>query len=176
MVLHLAVCELYHPQIHGASEDPPTDIAERFIIREILSLDDFLGPELDEVLSTSYDFYRDYGERLGEHPTIRNYHAIVARPDYVRVDIVAVENCAGRDGLEWCTGSLKTPYIRILQRAWRNAHKRRNAYIRICKSPYALRCRETTGRFLRSPRRPTTQTRLSTRTPRSGLSTHTVQS
>ena len=156
MVLHIAVCELYHPQIHGASEDPPVDISERFIVREILSLDDFLGPELNEILSLANEFYRDHSWNLSEHPTISNYHAIVGSPDYVRVDVVAVENCTGRDGLDWCTGSLKTSYIRILQKAWRNARKRRNAYIQACKSPYALRYRETTGQFPFSPRRSTT--------------------
>ena len=153
MALHLAVCELYHPQIHGASEDPPADIAERFIVREILSLDDFFSPELDEILSMANKFYRDQGEFLCKHPTISNYHAIAASPEYVRVDVVKVENYTGRDGLEWCTGCLKTSYIRILQKAWRNARKRRNAYIQACKSLSALRCRETTGRFSFSPRR-----------------------
>lgn len=176
MVLHLAVCELYHPQIHGASEDPPADIAERFIIREILSLDDFLGPELEEVLSAANEFYRLHVRHLGKHPTVSNYHAVAGSPDYVRVDLVEVENCTGRDGLEWCTGSLKTSYIRILQKAWRNARKRRNAYIQACKSPYALRCRETTGRFPFSPRRPTMLTGPSTRTAGSGPATQTVQS
>ena len=176
MVLHLALCELYHPQIHGASEDPPRDIAERFIVREILSVDDFFGPDLDEILLAANDFYRDQGARLDEHPIINNYHAIVGSSGYVRVDVVAVENCAGRDGLDWCTGSLKTSYIRILQKTWRNALKRRNAYIQACKSPYALRCRETTGRFLISSRRSTTPTSLLTRTARSGPAALTVQS
>ena len=176
MVLHLALCELYHPQVHGASEEPPQDIAERFIVREILSVDDFLGPELDEILSAASEFYRDYGGNLGEHPTINNFHAIVGSSDYVRVDVVAVENCTGRDGLEWCTGSLKTSYIRILQKRWRNARKRRDAYIQACKSPYALLCRETTGRFPFSPRRPTTPTGLLTRTAGPGPATRTVQS
>ena len=156
MALHLAVCELYHTQIHGASEDPPVDIAERFIVREILSLDDFFSQELDGILSMANKFYLDHGELLCKHPTISNYNAITASPEYVRVDVVKVENYTGRDGLEWCTGCLKTSYIRILQKAWRNARKRRNAYIQACKSLSALRCRETTGRFPFSLRRSTT--------------------
>ena len=176
MVLQLALCELYHPQIHGASEDPPPDIAERFIIREILSVSEFLGPELDEIISTMSEFYRDYGENLSGHPTINNYHAIACSLDYIRVDVVAVENCTGGDGLDWCTGSLKTSYIRILQKRWRNVRKRRDAYIQACKSPYALRCRETTGRFPFSPQGPMTPTGLSTRTAGSGSATRTVRS
>lgn len=176
MVLHLALCELYHPQIHGASEAPPQDIANRFIVREILSVDDFFGQELNEILSAANDFYRDQGTRLDEHPIINNYHAIVRSPDYIRVDVVDVENCTGLDGLDWCTGSLKTSYIRILQKTWRNARKRRNAYIQACKSPYALRYRETTGQFPFSLRRSTTPTGLLTHTAGSGPAPRTVQS
>ena len=174
MVLHLAVCELYHPQIHGTSGDPPADITGRFIIREILPFDDFLSPEVDEILAAANEFYRDHVQYLGEHPTISNYHAIASSPNYVRVDVVEVENCTGGDGLEWCTGSLKTSYIRMLQKAWRKTRKRRNAYIQACKSPYALRYRETTGRFPFSPRG-STLTGPSTRTTRSGSPPRTIQ-
>jgi hypothetical protein len=147
MVLHIAVCEIYHPQIHGATEQPPSDIANRFIVREILSANDFFSSELTEIISVANEFYHDRGPYLKAHPTIDNYHAIIRSPRYSHIDIVEVENCSGEDGIEWCTGALKTSYIRILQKTWRNTRKRRDAYIQACKSLYALQYRETMGKL-----------------------------
>lgn len=147
MPLQLAVCELYHPRIHGATANSPRDIAQRYIVRETLSPEAVLRNEHLDVINLLKCGYASIRRTLGNHPDVRNYRAIISHPDYIKLDVVKVDEISGADGIPWTVGCLKTYSIRVLQRKWRSWYKNQQNIIMRRKHPKALRCRETTGKW-----------------------------
>ena len=149
MSLHLAVCELYNPNVHGISLHPPTDIQYQYIVRDVISLEEFIALDHKPLINELKYFYRTRLPYINNHPTISNYNAITKSPKYIDINIVKISYKTGRDGLDWSTACLKTFYIRLIQRIWKRKLNQRKAYISFCKQLQSLCYRETHGRFIR---------------------------
>ena len=147
MPLHFAVCELYHPRIHGISPNPPKNITQHYIVREILSLEEVLQNEHQEMISTLKITYMRIRRTLTSHPVLTNYRAIIREPDYIKLDIIQSDEIAGDDGYTWTIGYLKTHYIKIIQRKWKTYYKKLQNTIRARKHPRSLQYREITGKW-----------------------------
>lgn len=147
--MQFAVCELYHPCIHGITSNPPKGIARHYIVKDILTIAEVMRGEHNELIEMLNIGYTSMREKLTEHPDIDNFKYIIRRPNYIKLDIVQINEMTGDDGTQWTTGCLKTHYIRLVQRRWKAYYKQRQVIIQARMHPRALRHRETTGRWLR---------------------------
>ena len=145
MVTAIAICELYHPNVHGGGETVPPSISSQYIVREIVSVEEFMRKEYMMLICLMRNIYR--GLHLPDHPLIRNFQIIHKDLDYIKLHIVQINELIGEDGMVWTVGCLKTHFIRLLQRQWRAVLRRRKDILRARKHPKALRHRETTGRW-----------------------------
>ena len=145
MALQFAICELYHPSIHGVTWNPPLDISEQYIVREIFSLDEIMRNEHKTIISLMNKFYCHKLLSIDPHPKILNYNKIAK--SMIQLQIVTVKEIIGEDGIIWYSCYIKTHYIKLLQRRWRAKLKERTKYISMCINLKAIRYRELTGKF-----------------------------
>ena len=78
---------------------------------------------------------------LKPHNTIRNYHNIIARPDYIKPEIA---ECIVLPS-QHCVVIIKTMWIKLIQRKWENIYAERKKIIRMRMSHSSLSKRELTG-------------------------------
>jgi hypothetical protein len=103
----LALCELYHSDIHGNTED-----SDPYIHEHIMVLDTF---ETIEELQESLENYPVWIRPRPEHPCIRNYNGIVRNRRVFGAQIVYVMELSGGESV----GIIRTGGLRRLQRRWR---------------------------------------------------------
>jgi hypothetical protein len=75
------------------------------------------------------------------HKTIRNYHNIISRPNYIRPEIA---ECFELPTLEHIA-IIKTIWLKIIQRKWKVVFAARKLIIKIRSSPSSLVIRQLTG-------------------------------
>lgn len=120
----LAYCEVYHPTIHGADDGA---CLKSYLINRTTSIDDIMQQQDDE--NAQINFTRNiYKMYCYPHPYIRNYIHILKKINYVSLEIV--EHVTLDDGTH--VGILKTFWIKIFQRKWRNLQRK----LRFFKHPY----------------------------------------
>jgi hypothetical protein len=77
------------------------------------------------------------------HKTIRNYHNIISRPDYIKPEI--------GECIELFTGEqiviIKTFWLKIIQRKWKKVFAKRQSIIKYRLSPSSLSFRQLTGKW-----------------------------
>ena len=129
----LAVCEMIHPKIHGNDE-----YMGHYMISWFISLDDFAKTEeYQTTLQLMQDFYWKR-ETSPPHPFLRAFWNIVANKKYYQLQIV--EGRETLDGQQ--TAIIKTFWLRIFQRKWRNICRDRKHALEKIKY---LHHREITG-------------------------------
>ena len=129
----LAICEMIHPTIHGNGF-----YMGHYMVSWFISLDDFVKTEqYHTTLQLMKDFYWKR-ETSPPHPLIRAFWNIVSKKKYYQLQIVEGQELL--DGQQ--TAIIKTFWLRIFQRKWRNMCRDRKCAKR--KSKY-LRHREITG-------------------------------
>ena len=110
----LAVCELMHPSIHGNC----TGQSGHYLLFWFISPDEFLSNEHQTTLDSMKNYYWNRTESP-PHPSVRNYWNMMAKKRFYTLNVV--------DEAELCTGVktaiLKTFWLRIFQRKWRNIYK-----------------------------------------------------
>lgn len=121
----LAYCEVYHPTIHGADDGT---CLKSYLINRTTSIDDIMQQQDDEndQINFTRNIYKMYWYH--PHPYIRNYTNIIKKMNYVSLEIV--EHVTLEDGTH--VGILKTFWIKIFQRKWRNLQNK----LRFFKHPY----------------------------------------
>jgi hypothetical protein len=81
--------------------------------------------------------------RYFPHKTIRNYHNIINRSDYIRPEI--------GECFELITGEqiviIKTIWLKIIQRKWKKVFAKRQLIIKYRSSPSSLTFRQLTGKW-----------------------------
>ena len=97
MALQFAICELYHPSIHGVTWNPPLDISEQYIVREIFSLDEIMRNEHKTIISLMNKFYCHKLLSIDPHPKILNYNKIAK--SMIQLQIVTIKEIIGEDGI-----------------------------------------------------------------------------
>lgn len=140
----LGICELFHPLIHGFSENSDRNIVGKFLLYEIFEPEEFYEGEYLTMLELHYNAYNTfYVRRIEAHPTIRNYHNIIENNNYYKIDIVESEVLPTLETV--CV--IKTFWIKLIQRKWKKIYKQRMEILAKIKNPKILMKREYYGKF-----------------------------
>ena len=142
----LAICELYHPYIHGYNYQSDDTIKYQFMVFEIINLESFYNNDFKE----SVEFIKFiYSELINNnlpnsqnriiHPIIQNYENIITNSINYTLDIIEKDILTGKEMVAY----KKTFWIRIFQRKWKNRYYRKIKYY---KSPNNLFQRQITGK------------------------------
>ncbi len=170
---YLMLCELHFPAIHGktADSDPHIEthylVYDRFEPRTGISyscLDDeeyytdgeYVSDGSDNensgyTINDSIAFLKNHYANpsnfnrasLGSHPTIRNYHNIISRQNYIKPEIGKYIMLPTQEAV----AILKTFWLRIIQRKWKKVFQERNNMIRNRLGLYSLYMRHITGKW-----------------------------
>lgn len=161
---NLVICELYHEAMHGPPQS--VEVLSHYLVNQ--RFDEF--PQMDCDLEEIYNDveFEDDDEDLPEiyyavkihriryimlassrwfrkqpHTSIRNYHTIIGKQDYIQPQIA---QCVYLPGGE-CIAILKTFWLRIVQRTWKKIYKQRLHIIQLRKTPASLFYREVHGKW-----------------------------
>lgn len=102
--------------------------------------------EMDETIEFLQTFYSSNEMQLNaniHHPTIRNYHNIVSRPNYIRPEIGLYIILPTQEAI----AILKTYWIRIIQRKWKKVFQERQKIIQQRCNIIRLSSRRIYGRW-----------------------------
>jgi hypothetical protein len=161
---NLVLCELHYSPIHGKTITSDRNIESHYLL--IYRFDGATGIALDELeeyqeyntdsenenqIIYIFDIQRLYKNeyanlimsRLINHKTIRNYHNIISRPDYIKPEI--------GECIELATGEqvviIKTVWLKIIQRKWKQVFAKRQQIEKYRTSPSSISHRQVTGRW-----------------------------
>jgi len=164
---NIILCELYNENLHGITETSDETINTHYLVIEQfktfntsegvnseIETDDGLtyisntDPEAD-IYSIAkiynnryYTLCRRYKDKL-IHSVIRNYKRIISRRNYIKPEIA--ECIFLKDGE--CVAILKTFWIRIIQRTWKNIYAKRKYIIMQRKRLHELKYKEINGHW-----------------------------
>jgi hypothetical protein len=137
--LILAITELYNPFIHGYTKLNDPCIYGQYIIHQIINIRDFYSKTYYGIILNLLQFYFDYRRRgLNIHPVIKNYSHVLKNLQFINLNIIQI-NRINENKYEIC---IKTIWLKLLQRTWRNKLIKRKKNIQILRNPKNLRLRE----------------------------------
>ena len=126
----IALCELYNNKIHG-----PGPLGHYYVNCRYKSLYMDWIYETADFIHIEYQLLNSY-----DHDLFPNYREIVLREDYIKPEIVECININ-----HCCVAIIKTFWIKIIQRAWRNVLKKREAALKCRQTLSAIRYKEING-------------------------------
>jgi hypothetical protein len=165
---NLMICELHYKPIHGKTRDSWPTIETHYLAincfdvqtgRSILDLESEEDEDSDEdddesvdsvsdleiTIEQSIEFYQTVNPatdaRYVPHICIRNYFNIISRPDYIKPEIGLLVKLPTGESV----AIIKTIWIKLIQRAWKRAYKRRQFVINGRKQIASLNCVRLTG-------------------------------
>jgi len=143
--LQLGICEIFHPKLHGYTNESDPNINGHYIIYTLIELDEFLDESyedcLEKLLEYYYHFFHYRRLNVITHPIIRNYNHILNTIENVKLDIIEVIELSGNEQV----ACIKTFWLKLLQRRWKRIYKDRMDKIRKLKNFHILKNRELTG-------------------------------
>jgi len=164
----LMLCELHYPTIHGQTADSCSEthylVYDRFDGLTGISFQDLENVDFDYDTDEEYDsdddiddgimtinksmmflkdIYINHLSQIQKHPTIRNYHNIISRDNYIKPEIGEYIILPSQEAI----AILKTFWLRIIQRTWKKVFKKRQNIIKYRSNPASLYIREITGRW-----------------------------
>ena len=135
----IALCELYNEKIHGRTDPSSADVLYHFLVcarykklggSHIIDEADFMNGEYNALSNKT-------------HRIFDNYRNIVSNEEYIKPEIVeCVYLPSGH-----CVAILKTFWIKIIQRTWKNVFKKRQFVVERRRMFANLRHREIYGTF-----------------------------
>lgn len=142
---YIAICEIFHPIIHGTDENSSIGIENHFLVSETFEFEEFYNNSYKEMLTIYQGEYNQYSRVLNriKHPTIRNYNNIIKDKNYIKLDIVYIDELAGGETV----GYIKTFWIKLIQRRWKKIYKQRQDILKQRMLPKSIREREITGKW-----------------------------
>ena len=132
---NIVLCELYNT-MHGNNEK---------LFYNYLTISRFKTFDIDEINEIS-EFYNSEYENLenkSELSPIQNFQNIISRENYIKPEIA--EHILLESGHSICI--LKTFWLKIVQRRWKNIFRIRKNILQIRCQPSSLRFREINGRW-----------------------------
>jgi hypothetical protein len=129
----IALCDLYNIKIHG-----PSNINGHYLVNcryKMLHMDWI--QETADFIHTEYQVLHSY-----HHDLFPNYRNIVLRENYIKPEIV---ECIDKDGC--CVAIIKTFWIKIIQRAWRNIMKKREEALKRREKVSCILYKEMNGKW-----------------------------
>lgn len=117
-IYKLILCEHHNPKIHGKTDVSDINIENYLIVIKSFTLNNI--KKNIKIYKRLYQQY-DYHLILNNHPSIRNYYNIASNINYIKPEIA--------ECIILITGEtiaiLKTFWIRIIQKTWKNVYKKR---------------------------------------------------
>lgn len=138
----LAICHLFHPTLHGQTENSDTNILGQYLVFwEVNSRNLYFNNYYNRYLNDLTHFYNIIISHF-PHPIIRNYSNIIKRENYIKFDIVKIDTLNGLEEVAY----IKTFWLKIIQRKWKKIYHNRKNLIKKLSNPKYLLKREITGK------------------------------
>ena len=132
----ISLCELYNKRLHG---DDNSDVLYHYLLHSRCK-----NLDMDYINDITHDMNNKYHCLDNQtHDIFRNYRQIITRENYIKLEIV--EGVYLNTG--HCIAILKTFWLRIMQRKWKNIMKERENIIKKRRHQTSLRHREITGKW-----------------------------
>jgi len=133
---NIILCELYNEKVHGITTE---NVKTSYLVySRFKTLDIKYIKQVRNQIKNEYIYLHNQS-----HDIYRNYRNIIMRDDYIKPEIA---QCIYLETQE-CVAILKTFWIRLIQRTWKNILKKRENIIRNRCHPNSLRHREITGKW-----------------------------
>ena len=147
-VYKLAICEIFHPILHGQDETSSPEIAGQFLVYTLIDLADFYSNAYLFEESSRRRYIKAvqllYGETASEqHSTIRAYNKLAIK--YCSLQIVQTNILTGLEEVAY----LKTFWLKLVQRRWKKIYKARQDLLKERMTIRALTFRARTGKWPR---------------------------
>jgi hypothetical protein len=158
---YLMLCELHSPEIHGECN---TSIGTHYLVYDIfesltgesfhnLNNRDIPTSTSIPIIETATNLNNHYNKlsrrmnmsfyKKQKHPTIRNYHAIISRNNYIKPEIGEYIILPTQEAV----AILKTFWLRIIQRKWKKVFLEQQHIIKMRSHPSSLCYREIYGKW-----------------------------
>ena len=128
---NLAICEIFNPEIHGLSELSSKNITTQFLVHTKILPKEFYNNTYNDTIKIVKKGYYYYRWAEGPmHPIIRNYEHLLKQTRFPNLEIVIIKELEGMEQI----AILKTFWLRIFQRKWKNILKSRRQTLRVLLS------------------------------------------
>ena len=166
---YLMLCELHHPQLHGKDSHSDPNIENHYLIYDrfdpktgisFMDLNNVTEYDTDneydsdneehnennlvkihECINILTQHYAAIINTIIDHPTIRNYNHIISRINFFKPEIGEYIMLPTHEEI----AILKTFWLRIIQKKWKQIFKQRKEIIRLRCYLSNLRIREING-------------------------------
>jgi hypothetical protein len=137
---NIILCELYNEALHGKTDDAHVK-ASYLVYCRFKQLDtDYIDDYADDFNAYYISLINDNHHAIDNHSIYRNYKNIISRQNYIKPEIA---ECVYLENQE-CVAILKTFWIKIIQRTWKNVIKNRKDVLKKCCNLNYLKQREIT--------------------------------
>lgn len=133
----IALCELYNVTIQGPTTSPSTIDGNYLVNCRYKTLCMDWIEETSDFIHAGYRMLNSY-----HHHLFPNYRSIVLREDYIKPEIV---ECMDKDG--YCVAIIKTCWIKIIQRTWKNIMKKREEALKCRRNLLSILYKEINGKW-----------------------------
>jgi hypothetical protein len=162
---HLARCEVYHRKRHGPLDKECFPMKNRILCMESIEFKD-LSDYIDNYLWKDIVYYilntipidiikqnlelSENRIRVNQNNwqnIYNNLSPLLHDPCYDKISIIEKIPTIDDNGEEWTTCVVKTVWISVIQRCWKNIFRKRVEIMKKRKNLYNLRYREIHGRW-----------------------------
>lgn len=140
----LAICHLFHPTLHGQTENSDTNILGQYLVFYTININSYYNNTYNNYIYDLKHFYQLIRLDNKPHPTIRNYNNIIKRENYIKIDIVKIDNLNGLEEVAY----IKTFWLKFIQRKWKKIYYNRKNFVKKLSNPKYLLKREITGKII----------------------------
>jgi len=141
----LGICEIFHPNIHGFTNNSYKYIDTHYMVLSILNVNDLytlcIRNCIHDYINYIYRYYNINNHKLIHHPNIRNYNNIISNKNNIKIDIIQIINLPTNEAIV----IIKTIWLKILQRKIKKFYKDRSIKLKKMKNIKYLMKREITG-------------------------------
>jgi hypothetical protein len=138
----LAICHLFHPMLHGHTENSDRNILGEYLVFYTIEINDYYNNQYISYIDDLKYFYNAIVLDYTSHPTIRNYNNIIKNENYIKIDINKKDLLIGLEEV----GYIKTFWLKLFQRKWKKIFYNRKRIIKKMSNPKYLLKREITGK------------------------------
>ena len=140
---NIILCELYNEGLHGDTTN--ANVKSSYLVYcRFKNLDkDYIDDYTEDFNARYLSLINDNHKAVNNHSIYRNYKNIISSQNYIKPEIA---ECIYLENNE-CVAILKTFWIKIIQRTWKNVMKNRKDVIRKMRNINYLRYREVTGKW-----------------------------
>jgi hypothetical protein len=140
---NIILCELYNTELHGETNDELLKTSYLVYCR-FKKLDmEYIEDYVDDFNAYYLSLINNNSQCVTAHSVFRNYKNIILKQPYIKTEIA---QCVYLENLE-CVAILKTFWIKLIQRTWKNILQKRNYILKKRANIISLKHRELTGRW-----------------------------